>query len=812
MIKYNNNNCYHCGLEIFIDDIYKITVNKEIKFFCCLGCKLIAQTILNNGLFHYYKLRENFSNKIDLKDKKFLNELFSFKKKNISKKYVFDRNKIKYVTLMIDGINCSACVWLIEQSLMRKNGILNVSIDIITGKALIEWSPELIDLVKIMELILYIGYKSYPHKKKNIEIINEEKFELILKQLSLSFLGMMQVMMLSISVYIGEYEGMIFEYYKYIGYISMFITTPVVFYSAKTFFLNSYTSIKNKQIIIDLPISIAIILAYFFSFISLLTNNIIIYFDTICMFIFFLLLGRFFEFRIKRKSFDIINKISFSYPELIKVLNTNGIEEYLSAEDIKIGYKISIDTGEFIPMDCILVSTHCMINESMLTGEEAPKRKVKDDLVYGGTQNVSSKIILKIIKLKKNSKISYIIKLLEKAQKDKPEIIKISNLIASYFIGVVLLISLITSLYWIYNDITKMVSIILSLLVATCPCALSLAVPVAITSSMSTLAKKGFLITKGHVLNDLTKVSYAVFDKTGTLTENKLKLKKTKLLGNKKYKEVLLISYILEKNVSKQFADCFKREIKHLNLSNNEISYIKYIPGNGVEGIINKNYYFIGKKDFLKKLNISNFYLNDFFSKNYNVILSSNNEILALFNLENNIRKEAKITFKELKNMKIKIQIISGDPTNFKEKLYKTLGKNDMFNDMSIKEKFKHIKKLQSRKEFILMIGDGMNDIPALKLSQISISMGSGTDLTKTTSDVVLLNDKLSLIPIAIKHSLKTKRIIKQNFSWAILYNITILPLALNDVILPYFAALGMSISSIIVVLNSLRLMKIKNI
>lgn len=801
----NLNKCFHCGLDINVKENYILKIDKDSYNMCCQGCLLVAEFIIENGFKDFYKNRNNYGNKID---ENFLKNNFKiYDKSKIKKKFLHKEDKnLVSTTLLIDGITCSACTWLIERYIRLIEGIDAISINLLTSKAKITFNDSKINLSDILNSFIKIGYKAYPYNLKEQEKKNKTEFKNEIKKIIVSGLGAMQIMMLSASLYIGETKDMNYLYWIFIRWICFIISFPVMIYSGRSIFYSSIRSIKNKSLGMDFTISLSLILAFIASFMNLIMNKGEIYFDSVCMFIFFLLIGRFLETRARHQASDIIYSLqNISENTTTKIEKNNQSE--ITIDDIKIGDKLLIKPGSIIPVDGIIIEGESCIDESMLTGESSPIHKKINNEVIGGTSNIENILIIQATQTYSHSNISLIIKMLEKATSIRPKINIIADKIANYFILLVLLLTTITAIIWMIIGKNDIFNIILSMLIITCPCALSLATPIAITSSTNALIKIGVLITKENTINSLNKITDVVFDKTGTLTNNYFNLKKIKINKNINIKNIINIAYNLEKKYNHPISKAFLNLNKKINNYSNEECKTKNYIGLGIEGKIKNKVYRIGKYDFIKNWCKNKINHND---DRFQIILADENNILAYFELENKIRNNAEKVIKFIKNKKLNIHILSGDSSKEVNKVANKLGINNKIKNTSVKGKVNYIKKLIDNKKVVLMIGDGINDTPALNAAHISIAMGSGADLAKINADAILLNNNLINICKTLDQSEKTKKIIKQNIIWSVLYNFIGLFIASLNIITPYYAAIGMSSSSLIVILNSLRLKQIK--
>ncbi|HIH2762629.1 MAG TPA: heavy metal translocating P-type ATPase [Candidatus Azoamicus sp. MARI] len=793
--------CFHCGLIINDKDNYIIKINEENKKMCCTGCLAVAKFILDNGFHDYYRNRNTYGNKID---ETFLKNNFDiYDEVKTLNKFSKKKKNLNTIILSIEGITCSACTWLIERYINKINGIESISINLVTSKANLTWNEKKINLSTLLNNFLKIGYKAYPYNLKQEEIKNKNEFKKELKKIIVSGLAMMQIMMLSASLYVGEIKDMHYLYWIFIRWSCFIISFPTMIYSGKDIFYSSYRSIKNKSLGMDFTICLSLIIAFIASINNLIKNEGEIYFDSICMFIFFLLLGRFLEMKARHHSSDIIYSLQ-NLNENTSIKIENNITTNILIEDIKIGDNLIIKQGCIIPVDGKIINGETNINESMLTGESNPVYKKVNNNVIGGTTNIENTIIIQATQTYTYSTINIIITMLEQLSSVRPKINIFVDKIANYFIFFVLCITTLVAIIWISLGENNIFNIILSMLVITCPCALSLATPIAMTNSTNSLIKIGFLITKDHTINTLNKITDVIFDKTGTLTHNYFTLKKLKINKKTNIKHVLSIVYNLEKKSNHPIAKAF---IKFKYLIDNDKHYnIKNYIGLGIEGQIEKKIYRFGKYDFIKNWTKKKIKTD----KNFPLILADKDDILAYFNLENPMRQNTKKLINIIKQMNLDTHILSGDPSEDVEKIANYLNITNINKNISVKGKVKYIDDLIIKQKIILMIGDGINDAPALNTAHVSIAMGSGADLTKINSDAILLNNNLLNIYKAIKNSKKTTNIIKQNIIWAIIYNFIGLTIASLNIITPYYAAIGMSSSSLIVVLNSFRLRNIK--
>jgi len=804
--------CFHCDLIVYHSDKFSIVINGSKRLMCCPGCLAVAKFILESGFSDYYLYRDKPGSTID---EKFLKDSFTldlYNDNTMQKRFVQkDDGKTWSVTVAIDGITCAACTWLIERHLGAVKGIYKISVNLATCRAIITYNLEIISLSYILNEFRSIGYLACPYTPKQQEVLFKNEYRRELKKLIVSAIGMLQVMMLSAALYIGELRDMHQNYWIFIRWICFFVTCPVLFFSARGIFYNALRSIKLKNFGMDTTVSLSLFIAFISSMWNLISKTGDIYFDSICMFVFFLLIGRFLEMRARHHSGEIIyglQELSVDTAIIVKKENNLYNESIVAIENVQVGDNILVKPGESIPIDGEIVEGNSSISESMITGESMPIYKIVGDYVIGGTVNIDNDLVVKAVKIKGTSTIDVMIQLLEKVSSVKPESNVLVNVVAGYFVLIVIFLTMVVSLVWFKLGHNNVLNIILSMLVVACPCALSLATPVAITSSVNALARKGFLITKEHVLENLNLVTDIVFDKTGTLTVNNFFINKIRLNKNVTVKDVFSIAMSLEENSKHPIARAFMSS----NIPSYKIIYsknnIKNYINEGVEGKLDGVVYRLGKPDFIKEWTKN--YLNlNIMKEGIWIVLADKKNILAWFNLTNPLRRNLNKCINKLNELNLTLHILSGDSSDNVDYVADTLGIRNKNKNVSIQKKLEYIQRLSFNKSVVMMIGDGINDTLALSASHISVAMGSATDLAKISSDSILLNNNLMNIYKSIKHGRKSKQIIRQNIIWAIFYNIFGLTLAGCDLLTPYYAAIGMSASSLIVVFNSLRLKKI---
>lgn len=776
---------------------------------CCPGCKAVAETIVAGGLSHYYKHRSSEAVLVPdftgtalpdaLKD-----ELALYDNPKVQQAFVFSVSEtIREATLVIEGITCAACVWLLEHHIIKQTGVEKVSVNLTNHRAKIRWNNNQTQLSQIMAAIYSIGYQGHPyHPDKEEQLLEQEK-KRALRRLGVAGLGMMQVMMLAVALYAGALQGIESKYIHFIRWASLILATPVVLYCARPFFTAAMRDIKTRHLSMDVPVSLAIGGAYIASVWATLTRSGEIYFDSVTMFTFFLLIGRYLEMQARHRTGRAGNALLNLLPASATRI-TQGQQELIPANELVPGDTVLIKPGHTVPADGLIVQGSTTVDESALTGEYLPLHRKIGEKLIGGTLNVEHPVQITVTETGSATQLSAIVRLLERATEEKPAVAKTADAVASYFVGAVLITAVVVGAIWWLLAPENAFWITLSVLVVTCPCALSLATPTALTAATGTLRQEGLLITRGHVLESLARATHIVFDKTGTLTEGNLSLSQTQLLADLSTEQALEIAGALEAQSEHPIAKAFHKFTAHT------AQEIKVSVGQGITGCLNGQTYRLGKAEFASQLCQQPITQQDAPDQQGQwLLLCSTTKPLAWFCLNDPLRKGAKETIQQLQQLGLQVAMLTGDSSGAVTSVADTLGISDITANATPQQKLDTIRTLQAQGAQVIMIGDGINDIPVLAGAQTSVAMGSATDLAKTNADSVLVSGDITHLTDALLLARKTRRVIRQNLTWALCYNLTALPLAAMGFVAPYMAAIGMSASSLVVVGNALRLTKL---
>lgn len=793
--------CFHCGEPVPANSGYSLEIKGIVRPMCCPGCQAVAETIMECGLASYYDHRTAPGIKGELVPEE-LAALTHYDLAEVQQEFVTDsgtgRETTREIQLTVEGLTCAACAWLIERHLMTLSGLRYINVNTTTHRARIKWDPAQLSLSDILKGFAKIGYRAYPFQTHQQEALYAKEVRSYMFRLALAGLGSMQVMMCAVALYMDLFISVEDEFMVYFKWISLLLSTPIMIYSAQPFYINAWRSLKQGHLSMDVSVSLALIGAFIASMWATVFNTGEVYYDSITMFVFFLLLGRFLELRARRKASESSSNLARLVPIMATLIDQDG-EREVAAKTLQVGDRVRILAGATLPADGVIVAGEASLNEAMLTGEQLPLFKQCGDLVYAGTINTDAPLQIRVTHRIEESRISQIMRLQDHALDDKPAIAQMADQLSRHFILVLLIIAAAVWTFWHFHQPEQAFWIALAVLVATCPCALSLATPTALTSATANLTRNGILLRRGHVLDILTKANRIVMDKTGTLTTGEIRLCATTVLGTLDADRCLSIARALEAQSEHPIARAFRLHADEVALLP-QASEITPVIGHGITGLVDGVRYRIGSASWL------GIESDDNAQHGLAIYLADEQQLLARFELDDTLRPDAKALIDAFKAAGLQTTILTGDSSPQADEIARTLGVDELVKGATPDGKLAYLKAREAEGEISIMVGDGINDAPVLAGAHASFAMAGGTDLAKNSADAILLADDLRRLLDARRLALRTRKIIIENFTWSIGYNLLVLPLAACGWLPPYLAAAGMSLSSLIVVTNSMRL------
>lgn len=729
---------------------------------------------------------------------------------------------MKKTTLQISGMHCASCALIIDKTLAKKEGVTGTNVNYSNSRATIEFDENKINETELINAIKSIGYGAIILEK---EIDAEKKIKFQKEELTKSKNSFLFSLVFTLPVFIlGMVLMPLGVVVPHIEFILFLLATPVQFIVGKQFYLGMWTALKNKTANMDTLIAIGTSTAYALSVYNILFNPTAHqYFETSTIIITFVLLGKWLEAIAKNRTNEAISKLMDLSPKKAVVLRS-GKEVEVSIDEIIIGDIIMVKPGEKIAVDGVIIDGLSSIDESMITGESIPVEKKKGDAVIGGTINKHGTFRFKATKIGENTTLAQIIKLIEEAQGKKAPIQRYADEISAYFVPTVILIAVITFLTWFFLldfglEFALLTSV--AVLVIACPCALGLATPTAIMVGTGIGAKNGILIKGGDTIETAHKLKYVIFDKTGTITKGAPQITDIIPVRKVSEKKILEISASLEKNSEHPLADVIveKATQEKVNLTNPK--NFKAIPGNGVIAELNKKKYFLGNSRLMEKHGIMLDKAKERIELLENegktiMLLADSKQLIGMIAVIDEVKETSKEAVQSLQKLGIEVYMITGDNKKTALAIAKQVGikETNVFAQVLPQDKSDYVKKLQGNGEFkVAMVGDGINDAPALTQADIGIAMGSGTDVAIESGNIVLIQNNLKDVVKAIKLSKITIGKIKQNMFWALVYNTIGIPIAAGVLYLshgillsPIIAGGAMALSSVSVISNSLML------
>jgi len=796
------SNCYHCDLPVPPGAYYPVEIDGEERAMCCPGCQAVANAIVSNGLTDFYQYRTKKSLNPQEAMEGVLETLSLYDKPELQKDFVTEEaGQVREASLILEGIVCAACVWLNERHVMALPGVIEFRINYSTRRARVKWDDNKIHLSDILKAIAAIGYVAHPFDAGRQEKLHKRERSRAMRGLAIAGLGAMQVMMLAVAMYAGEGEGMDQDLRQFMRWISLLITFPVVFYSAAPFFKSAWRDIKFRQLGMDVPVSLAIGAAFIASIWTTVQNQGEVYYDSVTMFTFFLLAGRYLEMMARHRAGQAAEELIRLLPVTATRVREYG-DEVISASELQVSDLLRIKPGETVPADGIIVEGESSIDESLLTGESVPVSRKISHRIIGGSINIESPLIMRVEQVGEDTVLSSIVRLLDRAQTEKPKLAQLADRVAGWFVAIILMLTGLIAWYWWQHDPAHAFSISLSVLVVTCPCALSLATPAALVAATGQLTRMGLLTTRGHALETLAKATHIVFDKTGTLTQGRLQLEDVICFKGLSRQQALSIAAALETGSEHPVAKAIIESATDLDEVSDSFAY----TGRGMQANIAGKLYRVGKLDFVTELNRQEFSHAVFSQQKTVIALGDEQDVLALFVLSDVIREQADTTIAALQAMGIEVSLLSGDQAGIVNAVAKQLGINNKQSGLLPEEKLQQVQAMQRKGDIVVMVGDGVNDAPVLAAAQVSVAMGAGSQIAHASADMVLLSERLPHVVEGVVMARRTLSVIKQNLIWALAYNALALPMAAAGWVAPWMAAIGMSVSSLVVVLNALRL------
>lgn len=789
-----SEHCYHCQAAIPVGTAVRASIEGEERAFCCHACLGVAELISSCDLSRYYAVRENAAPRPQAQnDAKWQ----AYDIAEIAGQYVHQQDGQSEIHLYIEGIHCGACAWLIRSVLKEQLGLEEVFVNVSTARAEIRYG-ENVKLSQILAAIASLGYVPNLFSPEETERRQNRLRNQHLLRLIVAGLGMMQVMMFATGLYTGDYYGIERQYSQLLRWISLLCTTPVFFYSGLPFLQNAWAALKMRRVNMDVPVAFAIAGAYFASVYHTLIGQGEIYFDSVTMFIFFLSISRFLEFMTHRRA--RLNDIRFAklLPEAVERREADGSYRLYPLAVIQNGDVIRILPAQTIAIDGVIVQGSTRVDEAMLSGESTAVSKAEGDNVLAGSHNLASPVDVQVSATGQETTLAGIRRLMARAEQHKSVHIERNQEIANWTILTVLILAALGYVLWQFIAPERAFEIALAILVATCPCALSLATPAALTAAMNHAHAHGILIKQSDTLDRLPAVRHILFDKTGTLSEGDFRLMDAHFADEQEADFLWQIVKSLQMHSPHPIAWAMSR---HSPAAALPLDNVQQMPSQGVCGDYQGQTWAVGNAALIRQvfphLTLPSLQADTGVA----VYLANARGLQAQFVFADPPRADLAHIMAKLSGYQL--HIASGDKTENVRRIAEICGIADYHAQMLPQDKLHYLQNLDTE---TLMIGDGINDAPVMAAAAVSVAVGKANPLSQTQADIVLLQGGPELLPYLFELAQRARHIMRQNLFWASFYNALVVPLAICGYLTPWIAALGMSASSLLVVLNALRI------
>jgi Cu2+-exporting ATPase len=804
-----DDNCFHCGLPLDPHFQDGFAVLGKQRAFCCNGCLAVTRSIVDAGLEEYYEHRREKAITADVVPE-IIRKLEFYDHPDVQKSFVRTKEDMREASLLLENIRCAACLWLNERVLRGLDGVIDVDLDYASHHARVRWDPERIKLSEILESILNIGYVAHPYDATRREELNALQQKRSTERLIFAGIIGMTVMNFAIAGYVmglGDETGELSLWVRIGRWTSLFATTTLLAYPGQEFFIGAWRDLRNRRLGMDVPIVLGLSVAYLGSAYTTWTQSGEVYYDSIAMFVFLVLLARRIELRGRVRAADALDRVGKIMPRLAIRLDEAGEREVLVTE-LAPGDRVRVRPGEIVPTDGHLLHGRSSFDESLLTGEPLPVTRRAGDAVIGGTCNIDQTVMIEIDRDSADSTVAEIHRLLARGMREAPRYAVLAQRAAAWFVGVVLIIAFCTAGVWLWLDPSAALPNTVSVLIVTCPCALALATPVAAAIGVGRFADNGMLTLRSDAIEILAQCDTFAFDKTGTLTAGELQIEGLNTFGGMDTQEARAVAAALEANsehpIGKTLRASHDGPIAGADGLQNHV-------GEGVTGRVQAIDWKIGRPEFALPAEIMEelqIHLSELRTAGHVVVALCNEQGAgALFALSDRSRPGATALIQALRDQGVKrIALLSGDNQASVDQFAADLNLNEALGDLRPSDKLRWIRECQANGGRVAMVGDGINDAPTLAAADVSVSFAHATELAQVNSGLLVLGSELGVIGDMRILAEKIRRIIRQNLIWAAGYNFLAVPVAALGLIAPWGAAIGMSLSSLLVVANALRL------
>ncbi len=802
--------CFHCSLPIPADVEFASDLDGAKRHFCCLGCKSVCEAIYEAGLQGYYQRTPEGALLGPPPEPPKDIDIYDFEE--IQQEFATCSGEQRNIHLLVEGIHCAACVWLIERGLKKVPGVISAEVNLAGKRLHLCWNNDQSKLSDIIKALVRIGYSAVPYDPESAEGAIKKTNRAMLFRLFFAGFAAMNMMWIAIALYSGANRD---EFRAFFHWMGLLLATPTLLYSGYPFFRGALGGLRGGHLTMDLPIAIGLSVTYLYSLYVTLTDNQHgeVYFDTVTNLTFIILIGRYLEGMFRHQAVSATKRLMELQPRVALVVK-DGREEMTPIRAVKPGDHVLVKPGYTIPVDGVVLVGSSAIDEAMLSGESHPVHKNPGDTVTAGTGNTSGALLVEVRSQMQDSTLSKIIRLVEEAQASKAPIQRLADSIVPWFVLVTLLCASATFLIWQGESFELALMAATSVLIITCPCALGMATPMSIAVASGLGAKHGILVKNGLVLETLSRVTHVVLDKTGTLTEGRMSVAALKMAAGEQVDELISLAAAAERlsehSVGRAIVE-YAEELEYAYRAR-EVADFHATPGLGISAMVAGKEVRLGSANWIKQAAIVLDAELQLQAEQWEgmamscVYMSVAGRHVAIFALADRLRPDAQQLVDALRRSGVAMTLLTGDRRPVAEAVAQQLGGLEVIAEVLPQDKDQVIRSLQDKGHIVAMVGDGVNDAPALIRAHVGIALGSGTDVSVESADIVLMHNELSKVLQATQLSRRTLRTIRQNIGLSFIYNLIMVPLAMMAQVSPLVAAISMPISSLIVIGNAARI------
>ncbi|WP_374603562.1 heavy metal translocating P-type ATPase [Arenimonas sp.] len=780
--------CFHCGEPLPADPV-RVRLDGAEREVCCTGCGAAASWIRDAGLGDYYRLRDSAGARVDLAPA----DYSAWDRADVQAGHAIDTPEGREITVVCEGMHCAACAWLIDHALRREPGVSDAGANAITGRVRIAWDPQRTPLSRVLARLASLGYRPHLAQGETAERERRRERNRLIARLGVAALGTTQAMMFAEALYLDTANEMAPATRDFFRWITFLVSTPVVFFSGWPFIAGMATELRERRPGMDTLVATSVLLAYFASLVETLRGGTHVWFDAAVMFVLFLLAARFLERMARRQASARLDTLARAQPALAWRESGSGREQ-VPVSALATGDVVQVGAGDTVPADGDLLDDAAALDESLLTGESTAVAKTAGDPLYAGSACREAPLRLRVTRTGADTRLSQLVRAVDRAQSTRPRVARFADAVAQRFVLSLFVAAIIVFAVWWQLQPERAFEIALAVLVVSCPCALSLAVPTALATAHGTLARWGVLALGADSLESLAQADFVVLDKTGTLTLGQPRLHEEQAIEGD-IGQWRRIAAALEANAGHPLALAFAMPDVPVATA------VRTLPGHGVQGEVDGRAYRLGRAEFAAGR-----------EDDGALWLGDGQTALARFQTSDPVRPDAAEAVANLRALGLPPHLLSGDGEDSVATVAGQLGIEDFASRQSPEDKLEAVRALQAQGRRVLAVGDGINDAPVLAGADVSVAMAGGAPLAHRSADLVLAGSALMRLPQAVQLARRTRRIIGQNLGWALAYNVIALPLAAMGLIGPGLAALGMAASSLVVTANALRLGRTKGV